>query len=291
MTAESSAIDAPERCLNCGETLAGRFCGACGQRVVPPHPTVRELVGDAWNELSGYDGRIAATFRGLLKPGLLTRHYIEGQRARYLSPVRLYLIVSLVYFVVAAAAPSLDPVGSGRQTVGPGVRFGVTGAGPDGILTAEDREELLRDLDRAPWLLRPMLKAVADNPADFRKNLFTIMPRVFFGLLPVFAAIVALFYRRQTFPTSLVFAVHLHAFGFVVLTLSELFKFSGSRIVAAVAGGAVMVALTVYVFLAFRAVFGGKVPATIAKMAGIGLLYAFAAAPAFLIMLMWAAVS
>src|SRR6185503_15425032 len=103
------------RCLNCGEVLGGAFCSACGQRSVPINPTVSELAGDAWNELSGYDGRIAATFRHLLRPGQLTVDYLQGRRARYLSPVRLYLICSVVYFLVAAAAP---------QGVG-GIRIGV----------------------------------------------------------------------------------------------------------------------------------------------------------------------
>ena len=278
-------------CLNCGAGLDGRFCSACGQRAIPPHPTVRELAGDAWAELSGYDGRVAATFRGLLQPGLLTRHYVEGQRARYLSPVRLYLIVSLVYFLVAAAAPQLDSSGRGGASVGPGIRIGVTGGANNGMLTDEDRQELLRDLDRAPWLLRPILEAVAKDPAAFRRNLFTTMPRVFFGLLPVFAAIVFVFYRGFTFPTALVFAVHLHAFAFAALTISEVSKFTGSPIVAIVAGGIVLLRLAAYIFKAFRAVFGGSVPATLGKMLGIAVLYVLASIPAFLMILVWAAVS
>jgi len=43
-------------CLNCGAQLSGRFCASCGQRAIPPRPTVRELAGDAWNELVGWDG-------------------------------------------------------------------------------------------------------------------------------------------------------------------------------------------------------------------------------------------
>jgi hypothetical protein len=277
------------RCLNCGAALDGRFCPACGQRAIPPHPTVRELAGDAWAELSGYDGRIAATFRGLLRPGLLTRHYVEGQRARYLSPVRLYLIVSLIYFLAAAAAPQLDSSNRGGASIGPGIR--ITGVGNDGMLTDDDRRELLKDLDRAPFLVQPMLRAIANDPVAFRRNLFTTMPRVFFGLLPLFAAFVFVFYRGFTFPTALVFAVHLHAFGFAALTISELFKFTGSRILAAVVGGAVLIGLTVYVFKAFRAVFGGSVSATLAKMLGIAVLYGLASIPAFFIILVWAAVS
>ena len=85
-------------CLNCGTPLQGAFCAACGQRAVPPNPTVRELAGDAWHELSGYDGRIMSTIRGLVRPGFLTREYLEGRRAHYVPPVRLYLVVSVVYF-------------------------------------------------------------------------------------------------------------------------------------------------------------------------------------------------
>jgi hypothetical protein len=95
------------RCLNCGAALHGAFCGACGQRSVPADPTVSELAGDAWQELSGYDGRVAATFRGLLHPGRLTLEYLQGRRARYLSPVRLYLTVSVIYFLIAATAPQI----------------------------------------------------------------------------------------------------------------------------------------------------------------------------------------
>ncbi len=277
------------RCLNCDATLVGRFCSACGQRALPPHPTIAELAGDAWNELSGYDGRIATTFRGLLKPGFLTRGYIDGQRARFLSPVRLYLIVSLVYFLVAAAAPSLDS--SGRQTVGPGVRFGVTGTKSEGMVTPEEREELLRQVEYAPWLLRPMLTAIANNPTDFRARLFTTMPRVFFAMLPVFAGIVFLFYRREPFPTALVFAVHIHAFAFVVLTASEAMKFTGSRPIAAGAAAIVSIGLATYAVMAFRAVFGGRILSTLGKLAAIGFLYAFASVPAFLIILMWASLS
>ena len=86
------------------------FCGACGQRSVPANPTVSELAGDAWQELSGYDGRIAATFRGLLHPGRLTLEYLQGRRARYLPPIRLYLIASVTYFLLAAAAPDRKSV-------------------------------------------------------------------------------------------------------------------------------------------------------------------------------------
>ena len=52
-------------CLNCQSPLMGPFCASCGQRDVPPYPTVRELAVDAFWELSGWDGRFASTVKAL----------------------------------------------------------------------------------------------------------------------------------------------------------------------------------------------------------------------------------
>jgi hypothetical protein len=247
---------------------------------VPANPSVSDLAGDAWQELSGYDGRIAATFRALMHPGRLTREYLEGRRARYLSPVRLYLSVSVIYFLIASAAPT----GAG------GLRVELTqnGQAASAVLSAEDRAEILKQIDGSHWLLRPMMKLIAEDPDGFRARLFTIIPRVFFGMLPVFAAIVALFYWGRRFPTALVFAVHVHAFAFVIFLASELAKFSGSRLFAGVVGLIAAVVFTIYALRSLRAVFGGGWPATIAKAAGIGVAYLFLAGPAFFIILIWA---
>jgi hypothetical protein len=276
------------RCLNCGGPLGGPFCSSCGQRAVPPDPTVAELTGDAWNELSGYDGRILATVRGLLRPGQLTEHYLAGRRAHYLPPLRVYLAVSVLYFVIAVAAPVTIGEVDGREVRAAGVRVEVTGPGSNSVLSEEDRAELAARLDDAPWFLRPMLKSILDDPAAFRTRVFTTMPRVLFGMLPVFAGIVSLFYRGRTFPTALVFAVHLHSFAFVALALSELAKFSNSVAVAVGAGAMAVSLIVIYTLVATRRVYGGSWPAVAAKTAGIGVLYLVASFPAFAIILAWA---
>ena len=276
------------RCLNCGETLQGAFCSSCGQRSVPADPTVSELAGDAWQELSGYDGRVASTFRGLLHPGRLTADYLQGRRARYLSPIRLYLIASVVYFVVAAAAPA-DSSRSPAEIRGPGsFRIGLWNDSRSTQLTEEDRTLLKAEIAEAWWPVRVLLEAIDRDPAAFRANLFTVMPRVFFAMLPVFAAIVWLFYRRRRFPTALVFAVHVHAFAFLALTISEAAKFTEYPPVMGAVGIAVALFLVVYVLRALRGVFGGGWGLTLAKAAAIGFVYVLASLPAFIVILIWA---
>lgn len=290
MTAPLTDPSDASRCLNCGADLDGAFCGACGQRSVPANPTVSELAGDAWQELTGYDGRIASTFRSLLRPGRLTNDYLQGRRARYLSPVRLYLIVSVVYFVVSAAAPQNMGQSSGTITGPGGLRIGLTQPRQDAgsLMTAEDRASALKSLETAPWWLGPMLRALVEDPDAFRRRIFTIMPRVFFGMLPVFAGIVALFYRGRRFPTALVFAVHVHAFAFLIFTFSEASKMTGQVPVGVVVGVAAALIFVWYALSALRAVFGGSWPMTVAKAAGIGGVYLLASVPAFLIILAWA---
>ena len=275
------------RCLNCGAPLHGPFCASCGQRSVPPNPTVRELAGDTWQELSGYDGRIMATLRGLLRPGFLTREYLAGRRAHYLPPMRLYLIVSVVYFVIAASAPA-DGGSQGTLNSPGGVRVGITNDERTGDITEEERAELLREAETAHWLIRPMLRDFATDPDGWRARIFTVMPRVFFALLPVFAGVVALFYRRRHFPTFLVFAVHLHAFAFLVFSVGEALKYTGRDVLAQSVAAVLTLGFAIYALRSFRAVFGGTWPATLAKAMGIGLVYAIASMPAFVVMMVWA---
>ena len=276
-----------DRCLNCGAEFRGPFCAACGQRFVPPNPTVAELTADAWHELSGYDGRIASTVRGLLHPGRLTKEYLAGRRAAYLPPVRTYLIVSVLYFVVAAGAPNMGT--RSAEITGPDdVRIDLIEGGE---LSPSDRAAILAEMQSAPWFVRSLLTSVVEDPAGFRARTLTIMPRVFFALLPVFAAIVSLFYRGRTFPTSLVFAVHVHAFAFVLFTLSEAAKFTGLVWFAVGVGIVAIAGFAIYTLLAFRAVFGGSWPMTIVKALGIAIVYLFASVPAFVVILIWASLA
>ncbi len=274
-------------CLNCGAELLGAFCAACGQRAVPPDPTVKELAGDAWQELTGYDGRIAATLRGLLHPGRLTIEYLRGHRASYLPPVRVYLIASLVYFVIAAAAPPTPPRRAGEVSGPVGLRLGLWSTS-NTELTADDRAELREDVESAPLLLRPLLRSLVQDPEKVRAQLFTTMPRVFFAMLPVFAAILALFYRGRRFPTHLVFAAHVHAFAFTALMLAEAVKFTRNDIVQAVVGLAMVLIVLGYGLRALKAVYGGGWLRTLVKASGIGLMYLIASVPAFMIILTWA---
>lgn len=94
-------------CLNCGTLLTGQYCANCGQRARSRLISIWELVRDAVGDLFELDSRLWRTLIPLaVRPGKLTREYLMGRRARYMPPFRMYLVLSLLFFLVAFFDPS-----------------------------------------------------------------------------------------------------------------------------------------------------------------------------------------
>ena len=89
-------------CANCGAPLSGEYCSTCGQRHEPHVHSVSHFAAEAFESVTHADSRLWRTLWYLLaKPGRLTHEFFAGHRASYLPPFRLYLVVSLLFFVVA----------------------------------------------------------------------------------------------------------------------------------------------------------------------------------------------
>jgi len=92
-----------KHCRNCDTRLEGPFCPQCGQRDVDLERPLPALLGQVVSEALDVDGRAMRTLRTLFhRPGVLTNEFLEGHRRRYSSPIRLYLVISVLFFVVAA---------------------------------------------------------------------------------------------------------------------------------------------------------------------------------------------
>ena len=93
-------------CLNCETRLHGKFCHACGQKTTSANVRMHDFVHEATHEFLHLDGKILRTLKLLVtKPGLLTVEFLEGRRARYISPLRVYLTFSVIFFTIAALMP------------------------------------------------------------------------------------------------------------------------------------------------------------------------------------------
>ena len=87
-------------CLNCGAALIGPYCAACGQKA-HVHRSVRAFFQDFVTALFNFEGKIWRTLPMLgWHPGEMTRRYIAGERARFISPIALYLFTVFAMFAV-----------------------------------------------------------------------------------------------------------------------------------------------------------------------------------------------
>lgn len=114
-TASPNGTAAPERrCQNCGVPLLGEHCYACGQ---PTKGLVRHftsIVGDFMDSVFELDSRILRTLGPLLfKPGYLSLEYFAGRRVRYVSPVRLFVFLSLFAFFAAQLSFDMEDLSTG----------------------------------------------------------------------------------------------------------------------------------------------------------------------------------
>ncbi len=109
-----------ENCLNCGEVLTGQHCSHCGQRARVRVLSLTGLLRDLLGDLTEFDSRIWRTLRPLaFKPGILTVEFLRGRRTFYTPPFRMYLVLSVAFFL--AASFNADPGGD--------LKFGFDGKG------------------------------------------------------------------------------------------------------------------------------------------------------------------
>jgi len=285
VSAETTGLEgtgAPGPCANCGAEVAERYCTRCGQdRGLTPHVPFRELAGEALGEVLSVDGRMARTVVPFLfRPGFLTAEYLAGRRARYSAPLRLYLLTTVLFFLAASTGgfPGVrTSVGSGG-----GVSLGALEATPpaepvDAAAEARRLEEGLAELrgQHGTWgaLVADrveLLRRLPPEEATHRMGQALIQqaPRVLFFLVPVMAGLLALLLLRSGvfFAEHLVFALHVHALGFALLTPGTLL---GSKAITS----AGMLAVALHLLLGMRRVYRRPWAWTVIRFLVLSFLY------------------
>jgi hypothetical protein len=257
----SSVVTELTDCLNCGTPLEGAFCSKCGQKAGNPNPTFHHLLHELGHELLHVDGRLWSSLRLLFtRPGFLTREYIAGHRAPYLTPLRLYLICSVVFFAVSAYTPgvavNLEP-GRGRTVNIEGLKI--------------SGEVLLRDLPD-----EEIVDRVQRAAHDW-------LPRFTFALIPVWALLVKLvtWREKRNFPEHIYFALHVQGAFYTLRAVGSLMQIPQSETLSAVWGFITLAAVIWYLTVALRTVYGGSIPLALRRTASLMGMYLFVVIVAF----------
>jgi len=283
----SGAPTASHICANCGTPVPLSFCGNCGQRREHALHSLWHFLQEATEDLTHADSRLWSTLAALLfKPGFLTREFLQGHRARYLPPLRLYLVLSVLFFLVIGALPQHTRVvtistNGAAVNVQPQKLIDVT---PRPGETPQQAEQRACDPEyngpaqsiMTPILRKGCLAMVQDGGRSVREIFLHNAPRAMFLFLPVLAIIMMAMYwhPRRYYVEHLLFCIHNHAFTFLLLTLLALL----TRLLPDRIGDAVSLLgwlyVAYYLFVAMRQVYGQSRARTFAKLTALSIAYA-----------------
>jgi Protein of unknown function (DUF3667) len=226
------AGDGEAACANCGAPFLPqrrRFCPECGQETAIQPPRVVEFLQQFGGAYLSTEGALWRTLKLLLlQPGELTVRYLAGQRKHYVLPLRLYLTVSVVVLLMMRWGGGVEVV---RGLDRPEFVSAERGDLPTVVLNVNPVSLGVRQgsfvCESLPqWLCSQVRERAAPDARTFLRKIRLANERlaanfgaVMFVLLPLFALCLKLVNARARMPYAahLVFALHLHAFWFIVL--------------------------------------------------------------------------
>ena len=219
-------------CRNCGAQMQGRYCHECGQDIfagtgIP----ILQLIGQLLDNAFALEGKTPRTLVNLLfRPGFLSCEYMNGKVVRYVNPVKLFWMSTIIFFalLISQLNPSNWLTNENINLKFNGVELNNSNV-PISDSIAFDSKDMADKEETAKWLKneknREIISKIFDNFSKFA-------PYVAFLLIPFFALLLALFYwcKRYYYVHHLIFTVHFHAFLWIFCSLLLLVKmFINSR--------------------------------------------------------------
>ena len=235
-----------EKCLNCGAVLDGGFCSACGQKKVEPGDlSVRRFLGHLFDEFTDLQSNkiIRSLLDLLFLPGRLTAEYLAGRKGRYITPVRLYLTFSAIYFLFAW-----------------GTLSDVRGGGSERMSRSSVVVAMARQKGVDPNVLADRIQQRAEKCAGALRFASVMISGLFLSLL--------YFTARKYYVEHLIFSFHYYSFDFCCKSLFALLYVGvtllGRKLPSMVLNFFYPVAF-VYLLLALHLVYRERWPRTIVK--------------------------
>ncbi|MDB5146636.1 MAG: hypothetical protein JWQ57_656 [Mucilaginibacter sp.] len=315
-------------CLNCGTILQGKFCSNCGQENLQIKESFGHMMTHAISDYFHFDHQFFHTLKPLLfKPGKLTTEYMAGHRVQYLHPVKMYIFISLIYFLLLfkndhTEYVKLDDKPNTTEQTADSLKATLkNGLNNSALLSndqkkaiyhnlelkadslkkahaAEEKADTIKTYGQYLQIQQKLPEAKRDNFLErylterkfrwtgksndanevFTESLKHNMPKMMFLLLPLFALILKIAFRKNNkfYVEYLIYSFHLHCFVFLFLTLLMLVKMVIPDTwvdVLAVMGLAATITIIWYIYRSLRVVYNRSRWRTISKMIGISFSY------------------
>ena len=303
-------------CPNCGHPRADRYCARCGQNDRDYIRSLPLMLGEFVRETLELDSRVLRTVKLMvLRPGELSAEFSRNRRASYSSPIRFYLFVSLVFFFVLSVTTDFRPPAERWGEADVELDRASEGADVEvlkAMLPAEQRrkiDEILAHpgrpylkiviyesakalagagegfvLDGFDRFLAVQVIDVMHEPVLAVERLVDNLPIAMFVTLPVYALLLAVFYRRRRrfYVEHLVFGIHVHTVAFAVFTVLMLLPEAPA---ADAVGSLLTLGLLGYYYIALRRYYGDGFFLTAVKWSLSMVAYAVLLVPGFVLAL------
>lgn len=290
-------------CLNCGHVLHGRYCGNCGQEPKELRRPFFKLSAEAVHSVLELDGRAFRTLFCLLtKPGFLSREYFSGKRASYTPPLRLFLVISISYFLLISLYTSIQSFEEVLNGASSGEREQLITSNPENQDDEDDDDDGRDDIRQfieninLPFFseqinsnLRSAMQEQADSnmdtliedPGEFAAGYLEYITVFMLLMIPLLALIQKVVYIRSGnyYVEHLVLTLHNFSFIIFALFVNSVFDLVAQKqlfIVSALfdyAGTAVYIWLWVYLFLSLKNYFQQGKGITLLKFITATILY------------------
>ncbi len=189
-----------DRCPNCNNELTGNFCSHCGQkRHEPQDRKVSTFVRNFFEESFSFDSKFLKTLKYLLfRPGFLTFEYIQGRVNSYVTPLKMYLFISVVTFFVTS------------------------------LINADDLNSLTESFEGGPQAVEKYIERSGVSrevfETRFNNEYQAKLPLYFLVLMILFSLPLKVIYlnTKRLYVEHLVFALHFFTFLLVMATVSTI---------------------------------------------------------------------
>ncbi|MCB0402749.1 MAG: DUF3667 domain-containing protein [Flavobacteriales bacterium] len=224
-------------CKNCHTEFKGteRFCPNCGQKNIEKL-NLKYILGQFVEDVFNWDSKFFTTLKYLiLKPGFLSKEFIAGRRVRYVSPIRLYLVLSVLFFFLISIVGQLPKEESqGDLKAGFTYNDQKIDVAPEKyreLIASNELDYYVKDtLGFTGSFDRYMVKKtiIAENSEGEFGN--TLLDQLSIFLL-IFIPVISLVYKwtfsrnKYDYIKHMMFNVHYNSFIMFLLVLNELTKF------------------------------------------------------------------
>lgn len=225
----------PESCLNCGYQFKdeNNYCPSCGQENHSLQVPLKHLILEFLEGTLHLDTKIVKTFSALLfKPGFLSREFNTGKRAKYVPPVRIYVFVSFIFFLLANLLTGPKPDEKNQEKVKMAAKDDGTvlihvGADDPKNLSSRQIDSILAankvKQDGFGKVMMEKSKKLnnEEGKKEFSHNLLKYISYLMFFLMPLFAWFVMLFNIKKDhyYFEYLIYSIHFHSFAFLLMSL------------------------------------------------------------------------